>query len=101
MPQNLGNYTFATHSEADYVLQEDIALLKNLKSQISTTFRCFSLDSNEFLYMEERRHTKIVTPDYFTKFTIRARQQGRDNWGATACWPQWRTFGGHDFTEKW
>ena len=95
--QNLENYTFAAQFEDDDFLQEDIVLLKKpvastvnvLPTPWRKKIRCFSLDSNEFLYMDER----LVTPKLLGPIILRILhygQPGRDSMLATVAnvwWP--------------
>ena len=60
--QNLGNYTFAAQFEADDFLQKIINLLKKpdatkincLPAPLRKKLKCFSLDTDNFLFMDER-----------------------------------------------
>ena len=96
--QNLGNYTFATQFEAYNFLQNVIALVKcpeaakisRLPAPWREKFRCFSLDSNEFLYMDER----LVIPKLLPPIILRSLHYGhggRDSMLVTVAnvwWPR-------------
>ena len=85
--QRPGNYTFAAQIEANNFLQKVIALVKRpeaakisrLPAPWREKFRCFSLDSNEFLYMDERLVIPKLLVQIFTKSSLRTsgpRQHG-------------------------
>ena len=78
--RNLGNYTFAAQFEADDILQEVKSLLRRLDAtktnrlpaQWREQFKCFSLDSNDFLHMDE----KLVIPKVLRPIILRSLHYG-------------------------
>ena len=94
--QNLGNYTFAAQFEADDFLQKVITLLKRpdetkinrLPAPWREKFKCFSLDSNDFLYLYERLVIlKVLHPIILR--SLHYRHPGRDSMLATVSNVWW------------
>ena len=91
-------YTFAAQFEADDFIQEVISILKTpdatkrirLPAQWRDKFKCLSLDSNDFLYMDER----LVIPMLLRPILLRSLhygRPGRDSMLATVSnvwWPR-------------
>ena len=101
--ENLGNYTFAAQFEADDFLQKVIFLLKRpdatkvnrLPAPWREKFKCFSLDSNDFLYKDE----KLVILKVLGSIILRSLHYGhpgRDSMLATVS-----NGGDPVSTEKW
>ena len=96
--QNLGNYTFAAQFEADDFLQKKINLVKKpdatkinrLPALWREKFKCFSLDTNNFLYLDER----LVIPKALRPVILRSLHYGhpgRDSMLVTVAnvwWPR-------------
>ena len=88
--QNLGNYTFAAEFEADDFLQKVITLQKRpdatkinrLTAPWREKFKCFSLDSNDFFYMDERLVIPKVLPPIILR-SLNYGHPGRDSMLAT------------------
>ena len=78
--QNLGNYKIVSQFEADGFIQKIISLLKKpdatkincLPATWRDKFECLSLDSNDFLYMDER----LVIPKLLRPIILRSLHYG-------------------------
>ena len=78
--QTLGNFTFAANYEADDFLQKIAALVKHpeaakinrLPAPWREKFRSFSIDANNYLYMDER----LVIPKALKTIIIRSLHYG-------------------------
>ena len=88
--QTLDNYTFAAHFESDDFLQKGFELIKKQDSTKNNRmpapwkqkFKCSSLDTNNYLYMDER----LVIPKTLRPIFMRTQQyehSGRDSMLAT------------------
>ena len=96
--QTYGNYTFAAHFESDEFLQKILNLMKTpdstkinrLPAPWREKFRCFSRDSNDYIYMDER----LVVPKALRPIILRSLHYGhpgRDSMLAIAAnvwWPR-------------
>ena len=90
--QNLGNHNFAAHFEADNFIQKVINLLKypdstkidSLPAPWREKFRCLSLDSHSYFYIDER----LVISKAFRPIILRSLHcghPGRDSLLATVA----------------
>ena len=78
--QTLGNYTFAAHFESDDFLQKIVGLMKKpdstkinrLPAPWRKKVKCFSLDSNNYLYMDER----LIIPKLLRPVLIQSLHYG-------------------------
>ena len=96
--QTLGNYTIAAHFESDEFLQKLVGLMEKpdstkidrLPAPCIEQFKCFSLDSNNYLYMDERLVIPKMLPPIL-KRSLHYGHPGRDSMLATVSniwWPR-------------